>query len=407
MADANVLNGVTNSELWNLARAADPTFASHTAKATAADFTSKGFEALTRNDITTINDFIGISLRIAFQKLDFPKAKNPARDSGLLQVYDTPNGGYIQRVAMEQERPISPRYLNLENGKSVDPFVVRKSTTNERFFGMNFNYQNLVTVKPYELKQVFLSDYGVGQWIAGKMTALENAYTVQEYENVLECLNSLITSTKHPIKNTQIVSVPGWTDGTTVAELNSFTATIKNLARYMDAAPMTDMYNSGGFNSAIDTNDMTMLVRPDVIGNLETYTYSGAFHRDELALPFEMHAFLNFGGLVPYQDADYTTRLYPAYDATFGNVIGYNTTENSNEATVAFGAEHNFDPNGNVIAIIAQKGLIFENNQNPYQVRPIQNPAGLYDNYWASRPNVGINGDYYYNMVLITKPSAT
>lgn len=403
MADANVLNGVTNAQLWNLARAAEPTFASHTSEATGKGLESTG--ALTRGDVTALNDFIGISLRIAFQKLDFPKAKNPARDSGILQVYDTPNGGYIQRIAMEQEKPISPRYLNPENGKSVDPFVMRKGKTNERFFGMNFNYQNLVTVKPYDLKTVFLSDYGVGQWIAGKMAALENAYTVQEYENTLKCLNDLITSTTHPLKTTQIVSVPGFADGNTSAELEALTATVKSLARYMEAAPMTDLYNAGGFMSAVNTEDMVFITRPDIMANLETYTYAGAFNREELALPFETHTWLNFGGLVPYKEDTYTTRLYPVYDGVFGNVTGYAETENAETATVECGAEYNFDTNENVIGIVAQKGLIFEDNQNPYTVRSIQNPAGLYDNYWASRPNVGINGDYYYNLVLITKPA--
>ena len=58
------------------------------------------------------------------------------------------------------------------------------------------------------------------------------------------------------------------------------------------------------------------------------------------------------------------------------------------------------DPNKDVYAILADKGLVFQMRQNPYEVKPIYNPRGLYTNYWASSPNNGIFVDHYYNMVV-------
>lgn len=405
MADANVLNGVTNEALWNMAREADPTFASHTAQATANTFSERGFEALQASDIKALNEYVGISMRVAFQKLDFPKARNPVRDSGLLQVYDTPNGGYIQRVALDTISPVNPAFAQKqEDGDVISPFAYKDYKTMERFFGMNYDFQATMVIKPYELKTVFLSEYGMGQWISGKMQALSNAYTVQEYENVLECLNNLLTSTKYPLQRSQVVTIPNWNKGETKEELNSLVATLKTLRNYMESAPMTNLYNAGKYMSAVDTSDMVLLVRPELMANMDVYSLAGAFHEDRLVLPFEVKNIQNFGGLVPYTDEDHKTRLYPAY-GKLGDVIGYNTVENSNTATVAKGQEYNFDPNSNIIGILCQKGLIFEDNQNPYRVEPIHNPRTLIDHYWASRPNCGINGDYYYNMVVITKPS--
>lgn len=61
------LTGISNAQLWDLARKASPTFKSHTAKATAETFTEKGFEALTRSGLNVINEFFELSLRVGFQ----------------------------------------------------------------------------------------------------------------------------------------------------------------------------------------------------------------------------------------------------------------------------------------------------------------------------------------------------
>lgn len=50
------LTGITNAQMWDECRKADPNFRSHTAKATAELFTSKGFEALTRSGLNVVNE---------------------------------------------------------------------------------------------------------------------------------------------------------------------------------------------------------------------------------------------------------------------------------------------------------------------------------------------------------------
>ena len=173
------ITGVSNVTLWNLARKVSPTFKSHTAEGTADLFTEKGFEALKLSDVGAINEFFEISLRVAFQMCNVSRAKNPLEGSGLLQVYDTPNGGYVQRIAVDSIKPTSPRYKGLTNGASVDPFSVRKPKTHERFFAQNFDYQSFITLQDFQVKQIFISEYGMGEYIAGIMQGLKNGYTFQ------------------------------------------------------------------------------------------------------------------------------------------------------------------------------------------------------------------------------------
>lgn len=416
----NYLKSMSNAELWDKMRASNPSFASHTSKATADLFTEKGFEALKRTDINAINEFIEISMRTAFQALTVSRAKNIFENSGLVEVYMTPNGGYTQRMAIKSIKPISPNFKGLQNGGSVDPYKIRKPETSERFFAQNFDYQSLVTIQDFQIKTVFITENGVGQWIAGVMEALRNGYTIQEAVNTLEALNAAINSTDYPLQETQIVELASWTDaGVTDAELQDLILTTKKLATSMRTSIQTGAYNSAGFETTVDPEDMVMVVRAGIKDDIEVRTLVGAFNPENLTIPFEQVEVQNFGGIT-YKAEDIATSVdkvvYPMIDEFGSKLSGkwddtkdsvYNKTTNPGlvvgtdiEEPVAV------DPNENVLAVIAQKGLVFENRQNPYEVSPIYNPAGLYTNYWASSPNNAVCVDYLYNMVVITKPSA-
>lgn len=428
------LTGVTNAQLWDLARKASPTFKSHTAKATADLFTEKGFEALTRSDINVINEFFELSLRVGFQLMSASKAKNPLAATGLVQIYDTPNGGFVQRIAVGSIKPVSPAFKGLEDyskgGSSVDPYIVRKPESSERFFGQNFDYQSFITIQDYQVKQIFISEYGMGAYVAGIMEGLRNGYTIQEYENTLECLSKALNSTTYPLQDTQVVNVDTWGSGSggaiAEADLLSLVKNIKDIATAMDVAPQTSAFNAAKFPTLVEKSDLVLLMRAGIKTEMELKVELGAFNPDRISLPFEVKELESFGGLVP-EDAS-NNKLQPVYDK-LGEVRGYidaaatingpcfwdsannrwlvNITSGGATADTTFAAEpdHWNDPNSDVLAVLIQKGAIFENSQNPYVVRPIQNPRGLYTNYWASRPNNGVNFDYYYTVVVFRKPS--
>lgn len=430
------LTSITNATLWDEARKASPTFASHTAKATADLFTEKGFESITRNGLNVINEFFELSLRVGFQMLNASKAKNPFEGTGLVQVYDTPNGGFVQRIAVHSVKPVSPAYKGLQDGASVDPFIVRKPKQDERFFQQNFDYQSFITVQDFQVKQIFISEYGMGAFVAGIMQGLRNGYTIQEYENTLECLSAALNSTDHPLQDTQVVAVDSWGSGTggaiAAADLTSLIKNVKDISTAMDVVPQTSAYNAGKFATLVDKSDLILLMRAGIKTEIDLKLEVGAFNPDRLALPFPIVEVENFGGLLPYMDGGESADVLqqPVYDV-LGEVVGWlpkagvtingyatkrasdgkwvvnitsggataDTTINEGEPDIWV------DPNANVLAVLIQKGAIFENAQNPYMVRPIENPRGLYTNYWASRPNNGINYDHYYTMVVFRKPT--
>lgn len=416
MATTQNIATVSNVELWNMARKYSPNFKSITSKGTADLFTAKGFEAIKLSNTQALNEYFDISMRIAFQMFTFANVKNPLENSGIVQTYSTPNGGFIQRIAVNQIKPISPKFRGLKDGDSVDPYVVRKPQSEERFFQKNFDYQNLITLQNFQVKEIFLNEYGMGEYLAGIMKQLEDAYKKQKYVNIKEVLNTAINSTNYPLQPSQIyateISADSW-EGATSEEYQAFLLNTKNVVSAMEAVPSSTAYNAAKFETYVDPSDMVLLMRAGVKNAIDTSLLVGAFNPEYLNIPVSSIVNVtDFGGLVPYADATFTTKVYPVYSAKFGNVVGYATQENATDETsgiTILSADDVYwqDPNEDVVAVMIQRGAIFESVQNGYEVTPWYNPAGLYTNYWCNSPNNGINFDYYYSVIVFKMTQKT
>lgn len=391
---------MTNITIWDELRSRYPSFASHTAKGTAELFTEAGFEALKASDATAINDFFLLSLRTKLIDINVSHAKDGFEDNGFGEYYNVPFGGIIQKMCTNSVKPVSPAYKNLKNGDSPDPAVVRKPVTGERFFKQNFDYASFITIPDdFQKKTIFISEFGMSEYIAGIMEGLQNGYTVQKYENKLEALNKAINSENYPLQDTQKMSVT-FADATqpTNAEVLDFVLDIMNVADAMALPPQTDAYNAYKFASTQDVSRLALLVRPGFKNKL-FMALPQIFHYDKSPLAnMNIIEVPNFGGLVPYKEKTYKTQVYPHYN-TLGEEDGWALTEggdlDSSITTVYYK-----DTNSGVYAMLADKGLIFEAQQNPYEVEPFRNPRGRYTNYWASSPNNTIAVDPIYNMVL-------
>lgn len=401
---------LTNAQLWDYLRSKYPKFNSETSKATAETFTERGFTQLKQFDASVLNDFFDLSLRVFLQKIDAADVKDPLEEQGFGESYATPYGGYTQRIAVNTIKPISPGYKGLVDGASPDPFVVRKPDTSERFFSQNFDYASLITMPDDSVyKNMFVDEYGMQEYFAAVMKALENGYRLQVYNNKLECINAAINSTDFPLNETQkfTASITNW-DASGITTANAETAyasqfiglvqLIRNIVDSMVYTPATGAYNQAGFVTTQKQDRLKLLVRPTLANAIATIMRLNS--AEDMSLPIDVVKVADFGGLEPYKEAEFTTPLYPVYDS-LGTVIGY--AEAAGESTVTVETDDVFwkDPNANIIAIIADSGAVFTNTQNPYNVEPIRNPRGLYTNFWASSPNNGIFYDRYYNFVTI------
>lgn len=393
--------GMTNATIWDNIRGKYPSFASHTSKATADLFTERGWETIQRTDPKAVDEFFELSVRIALIAVNVSHAKDTLEAKGFGEYFDAPFGQIVQKMATTSVKPVSPKYRGYKDGDSIDPFVVRLPKITERAFVQNFDYQSGITMPDeFSRKVIFVSDFGMSEFMAGIMEGLENGYKIQKYENKLEALNKAINSTKHPLQDTQKVTVTQAGAEMTSDELIALILSIKNVVSAMDLAPQTGAYNALKYESTQDLDRLKLLVRPGYKNAIDALVLANAFNQDKLNLPIDVIEVPNFGGLEYYQDAAFAKPLYTHYDA-MGAEDGFTATKDG--SALYTGEVHVKDPNAGVIGIIADKGLVFECRQNPYTVEPIRNPRGMYTNYWANCPGSTVAVDPLYNMVAISK----
>lgn len=399
-AVARAIAKLTNVELWNACRKASPTFASHTSEATSDLFTEKGYAQLTSPDTKILNEFLQLSIRVSLNMVNISHAQDPLAAAGFGEAYDMAMGGITQRMAVDSIKPISPGY-NLTEGQSVDPFIVRKPKMAERFYDQNFDYQSFITMQNFNLKQVFISEFGVSQLVAGVMEGLQNGWIVQKYTNKLEVINAGLNDVN--LQDTQQVAV-AYTTGTD-EELRNFILAVKDTITAMTVCAQTSAFNAAKFATTQDKSRLKLLIRAGFKNALDVKTLVGAFNPQYLNLDVDVIEVEHFGGIY-YQLKENKTRLHPAYN-TLGEMIGLNEAEGQTVATHQIdGPEvEAVDPNADVIAILADKGWLFETMQNEYTVEAIHNPRGLYDNFWASAPKNGIHYDRYFTFVAFCKKS--
>lgn len=432
-----LLSPLDNAEFVNTLRALSPQFASMTADMTMNEFTERGFEAIVNNNRQFFSEMFNIGLAVVLQEVNFPKVKDLIADFGT--VYSNPWGRYIQRVSIDMVKPVSPGWLNLRNGDSVDPFVVNEPKGRERIFVSNFDFQVIVTIRSTELyKPMFISEYGFSEFLAALLLSINNQWKLQRYLNKLEAINAGINSTSYPLQETQVIEVD-WSDNPTNEQLTNYLLTVKRLVTDIETTPTSKAWNAARFETTQEVDRLRMLQVKGIKDLIAVNLFTGAFHPENLSLPFNPDQVDNFGGLTYYAEAAYTTQLYQVFSQRLGQVIGLISTENATAANLearsttdgklygymlpynekAPDSMISFDdpefetkafiknPNSDVLAIIADKGWLFESLQNGYSVETIYNPRGRYTNHIASSANNTIAVDYNYNMWVIKKKQPT
>lgn len=391
---------LSNEEIYQAARAYSTKFANITPEdytefqhAVAGMSTSEAKELL--------NEFTGTALAFYLNKVEGVKAKNPWDIKGLIEKFYVPFAGLKQNMYVRGRKPINPKFKNRTDGSSVDPFMFTKGSVEDIYYTFNDDYQNTISIPDFDIKTAVMTENGQSSIIQGYMQFLASAFVEWEKTHIAEVANEMLNSQTHPLRDTQIEEIT-IADDTAVTrdELKTLVATVNNVVEAMDLET-TSAFNIADFPKYVGREDLVMVVRPGLDSTLKTQLLESAFNKEELNMNLERIVVPNFGGLVPTTDGTLANRLYMVYDSE-GRPTDTFTTDAAGTTPYTGDVEW-YDPNADVIGFIAEKGLFFIDDQNPYTVEGIHNPAGLYTTYWASKPNVGFHYDMYKNCVVIKK----
>ena len=451
-----------------------PNYKQYTSGVTASVFKDNGFLDTILSDVAKLNEVYNALNRITLNVINISQAVDSFDIGDFGENFDSEYAAGVQRIAIYPMKPTSPKFKNLPKG-GVNQQAVRIPKIEDRYFKINFDFQNFYTIQEYQIRQMFVSEYGISEFYAGFMAQMTNSYIEQKHINTLECLNALINSATHPLQDTQKIVLKSWTetDGfmtPTSTELIDFIQRIKNVVSHMNATTSTSAYNALGFKTHQDVSRLRLLCRVGIKNLIDTEVMVGAYNPERVSLPFDIIEVENFGGLVPiknikdtftgdgtedefelttdeingnmvvkvggtattaYTYADgvvtfdsapaasaaieitYDAKVFPVYATSSntdmsvgeGEQIGWSLTED--DTTVAYKDSEidYYDPNANVLAVLADKGAVFSVNHNaPRMISAPYNAAGLYVTQWFSVPANEIHGDALYTLLTINAP---
>lgn len=404
---------LTNAQFLTAVSKVAPEFKEMASKASREVFTEAGFESLANLPGTedAVTRFYNIALLVGLQTVEHAKFKDVLANMGILERLQMTMGAYKQENRVQRIKNVSPAWLGkdgtgLKNGDSVDPYVVRKPVIDQNYYGLNWNYQNFFTLQDFDLKLGWVTpNDGIQSIVSAiyEMVDLDRLET--EYAKFFEVLNGAITSEKHPLTDTQKIVLDSWSATPTDAEVEALIRVLKNIVEVFGSMPSVDIYNAGQYPNGADASDMTMLVRVGIKSRIDT-VMAYVFGPEYLQFPIKVKSVPNFGGIKHYAASDtaFKTELVPVTDKD-GVYTGFYSADGTETGQIAAAKTVEVDPNEDVIAVIAQKGVIFELIQNEMKVRPIINPRGEYQNTFFNQMDNGINYNHFKNLITISKPA--
>lgn len=402
MANINIEGLPSNAALYEYAIAeGTPGCEAFAAYPTYADFQKACGPLTTAEQRELFNAYTTTSMQFFLNDVEAEGAKNYLQEQGFGKTTTMLYKGFLQKIYVKTGGAISPLYKNIQNGEGASPFKVNKPTFEELFYTFNDAYQNYTTVQETEMRTALADEFGMSMMIAGQMESFANHFVEWELNKELDTINEAINSTKWELKDSQIVEVE--MDSYSDAEIKDYFITVKNIIKAMTMRA-TKAFNARSWKRTQKADDLVLLTRPlvDTVSEVNILPY--AFHNENLGEGIRKIYTDNFGGLVATVDGTLTTELKPVYDSEGRNTHTY-SADGTTSGTVYDEDEVKwYDPNEDVLAVLCDKDLFFEINQEPYHVDAAPfNPANRSITYWASKNNVGFHYDPQMNMVVIKK----
>lgn len=421
-------------EVANLA----PQFKEVASRVAKDGFTESNFEAMSQlpTGQDNVTNFYSIACLVGMQLVDYAGFRNKVDEIGVIERLAMPFGQYIQRNRVNRIKNVNPAWKGLKDGDSVDPYVVRKPEIEQDYYGgKNVAYQTFITMQEWDLKAAWLSEGGIAGIVGAVFHMIDLDRAEFDFALFNEALNGAINSSDHPLQGSQKIelaaptaTVANFTAATfTKAELIELVEDVIDIGEAIESNVTLNTFNAAAYPMPLETSDLVMMIRSGYKAKIRTLL-ADVYHDENLKIPFEMKVVQNFGGLVPF-DSD-NAELQPVYDS-LGAMVGYvkksytnvsaaTYDETNDKYTVKYGAQqgstadvtpesgvdHYVDPNEKVIAVIAQKGLIFELIQNPFNVRPIFNPRGEYTNTFFNQLDNYLGVNYTKALITISRQQA-
>lgn len=412
---------MTNKQIYEIIKKS-PNYKNWTPMVSVEVFTREGFKGFYENALPQLLDFFGLMIQVVLNKIKDVNVRIPEFYKAIVEEQAMGAGGILQRIYNTIPKPISPQYLNLQEGSWVNDYVIRKTEQFQMFFKQNFPYSNLITIPEDMLQKAFVNENGVAEFVAQKQAALQKSYYIEKTKLAKVVLAGALRGdgiTAPALKDTQIYDVtkiPNFADIDSDTPINmqaawrEFANVLDNIATMMATANTIGTLNAEGWEDGAYEKDHILLVKGTLINKLKKFDGllgNGTGYLTDIFknIPFKVVEIDMFEPTYVLA-SDNSVELKPVYsNKVFQDVIGFNTTggEGTKEDCLADSEIQLVDKQDDTFAALVQKGLILAAEQSPYKVRIKQSYLGNYMNMIATQPNGLMGYDSHYNLVKFTK----
>lgn len=233
-------------------------------------------------------------------------------------------GMIMQKIYVDLPEAEEDMTYKLEDGKSVDQYVVHKPQASQKLFAKRTPYEFSITISRKLLKEAFLSESAMGSFISYVFNQVRNAVelAMENLGNI--CLANFIAESTNEIKLGTLYTTA---TGNTVTPANAFqdeeflrfaVSKIKSYSKKLTSLSVS--YNMDGNKRHTPFNLQRLRILSDFQTALETSVQYAAIHD-------------NFVSLEGYREKNYwqaeddpmtvmVTRASDETDVTVNNVIG-------------------------------------------------------------------------------------
>lgn len=199
-------------------------------------------------------------------------------------------GMIVQKIKVNiVEAQEDPTY-NLENGKSVDPWVVNLPEANNKLFVKRTPYEYPITISRKMLKEAFLSEVSMGSFISYVFGEVRNAIELGLENLGRACLANFIAETQHEVKlltqyNNATVSTTPLTPAQALRDSDFLRYALAQIKQKIKGVTdMSTLYNDGTTTRHTPLEDQRIKVWSEFQTMLETNVQYAAFHDEYVRL---------------------------------------------------------------------------------------------------------------------------
>lgn len=393
----SINNILTNKQLYEIATAKDAPGATLYSDFNNYEDFAKYAGALSTSDARQLaNTFTTTSFAWYLEHVYVETGVNYLEEQGFGKKTVQAYYGMLQKMYLKVSDCVDPKFIGVQNGEVVSPFINRNPETQELFYTFTDSYQNYITISDQEMKTAFASETGVAEYVAGVLEGMTAKFVEWELNKELDTINVAINSVIYPLSDEQKITVP--MASANDAELKNLSNSIKNTISAM-CMKATAAFNAGSWKYRQKKEDLVLLIKPIYDNALSTYVLPYTFKNGIEIEGIKKIYTDNFGGLVPTVDGTISTKLVPVYDSEGRPTHTY--SDDAAEPTIyQESAIKWYDPNEDVIAVLIDADAFFEIDQNPMHVYPIFNPRTERTTYFFNKMNIGFHFDKQRNIVV-------